>query len=155
MATEIERKFLLSELPDWLGECRSERIEQGYLALEAGVEVRLRAAGDARRLTVKRGDGRSREEVEVELGREQFDELWPLTSGRRVLKRRHFRPIDGGTFEIDVFEGDLEGIAVVEMEFDSEEAADAFAPPEWVGAEVTGDARYANRRLAVAGRPAP
>jgi CYTH domain-containing protein len=150
---EIERKFLLAELPEWLGECESKRIEQGYLALEEGVEVRLRAAGEAHRLTVKRGAGRTREEVEVELDRDRFDALWPLTEGRRVVKRRHLRPVEGGVFEIDVYEGDLDGLAVVEIEFGSEEAADGFSPPEWVGAEVTDDARFANRALAVAGAP--
>jgi adenylate cyclase len=150
---EIERKFLPAELPEWLGECESVRIEQGYLALEEGVEVRLRAAGEDRRLTVKRGAGRSREEVEVELDRDRFDALWPLTEGRRVVKRRYLRPAGDGVFEIDVYEDDLDGLAVVEIEFASEEAADRFRPPDWVGAEVTGDARFANRALAVAGAP--
>ena len=153
MATEIERKFLLAELPDWLGECDSEHVEQGYVALEEGAEVRVRAAGDARRLTVKRGGGRSREEVEIELEAEQFEALWPLTEGRRVLKRRHFRAAAEGTFEIDVYEGGLAGLAVAEIEFDSEQAAERFEPPGWLGAEVTGDQRYANRTLAVDGAP--
>ncbi len=153
MATEIERKFLLSALPEWLEECPSERIEQGYLALEAEGEVRVRAAGDARRLTVKRGGGRSREEVEIELDPEQFDALWPLTGGRRIYKRRYRRRVDEGLFEIDVYEGGLEGMAVVEMEFESTDAADRFQAPEWVGAEVTGDPGYANRALATDGDP--
>lgn len=153
MGTEIERKFLITELPEWLGECESRRIEQGYLALEEDGEVRLRAAGNDRLLTVKRGSGRSREEAEVELGAEPFDALWPLTTGRRVVKCRYLRPVEEGTFEIDVYEGELEGIAVVEMEFESEIDADGFSPPAWVGVEVTGDARYANRSLAVDGPP--
>lgn len=153
MATEIERKFLLSALPGWLAECDSERIEQGYLALEEDVEVRVRAAGGSRRLTVKRGGGRSREEVEIELDEEQFDALWPLTEGRRVAKRRYRRQVEDGVFEIDVYEGELEGMAVVEMEFDSEETADRFRAPAWTGDEVTGAPGYANRSLAVDGAP--
>lgn len=153
MATEIERKFLLSAVPAWLGECDSERIEQGYLALEPDLEVRVRAAGEARRLTVKRGGGRSREEVEIEIDPEQFDALWPLTEGRRVHKRRYRRPVDEGLFEIDVYEGGLEGMVVVEIEFESTDAADRFEAPQWVGEEVTGDPRYANRALATDGDP--
>ena len=91
--------------------------------------------------------------VEIELEAEQFDALWPLTEGRRVRKRRYRRRVDEGLFEIDVYEGGLEGMAVVEMEFESPEAADRFEAPQWVGEEVTGDARYANRALAVDGSP--
>jgi CYTH domain-containing protein len=44
---------------------------------------------------------------------------------------------------------------VAEVEFDGEDAADAFEPPDWFGAEVTDDARYKNQRLACDGAPAP
>jgi adenylate cyclase len=40
-----------------------------------------------------------------------------------------------------------------EVEFDSEAASDEFEPPDWLGAEVTGDPRYANEALAVDGMP--
>jgi adenylate cyclase len=56
--------------------------------------------------------------------------------------------------EVDVYAGDLDGLVSAEVEFASEEAAAAFAPPAWLGREVTGDPRYANRALAVSG-PAP
>ncbi len=153
MGTEIERKFLLTEPPEWLGECPSRRIEQGYLALENDVEVRLRRLGDEFRLTVKSGRGLSRSETEVELSGEQFEGLWPVTEGRRIVKRRYLRPADEGTFEIDVFDGGLTGFVMAEMEFDSEEASEVFEPPAWLGDEVTGDQRYANRSLATRGLP--
>ena len=41
----------------------------------------------------------------------------------------------------------------MEIEFPSLEASEAFAPPPWVGPEVTGDPRYANQSLALAGCP--
>jgi len=46
MSTEIERKSILSKLPPGLGEHPSTEIEQGYLALADGVEVRLRRDGE-------------------------------------------------------------------------------------------------------------
>jgi CYTH domain-containing protein len=49
MATEIERKFLLSEAPAWLGECESAEIEQGYLAIAPDAEVRVRRRDGERR----------------------------------------------------------------------------------------------------------
>ncbi|MBN8867391.1 MAG: CHAD domain-containing protein [Solirubrobacterales bacterium] len=55
--------------------------------------------------------------------------------------------------ELDVFEGDLAGTSVVEVEFSSERAARRFRPPSWFGRELTGDRAWANQSLAVAGLP--
>jgi CYTH domain-containing protein len=153
MASEIERKFLVGEPPSLRG-CTSVRIEQGYLAIEEGTEVRLRRADEERLLTVKRGHGEVREEVEIALEREQFDALWPLTEPRRIQKTRWLLPLDGGlTVELDVFEGKLEGLVVAELEFDSAAASRSFQPPSWLGEEITGDGRYAGQSLAQKGRP--
>ena len=149
---EIERKFLVPELPDLSG-AASDPVEQGYLSLGAQGEVRLRRRGERLLLTVKRGEGLARDEEEIELAPEQFDALWPLTEGRRLRKRRHVLPHQGLELELDVYEGDLEGLAVAEVEFPDEESARAFAPPGWLGAEVTGDRAYLNESLAVNGRP--
>ncbi|MGH2961831.1 MAG: CYTH domain-containing protein [Solirubrobacterales bacterium] len=151
---EIERKFLLDERPGWLDEHPSTAIRQGYLAIVEGEsEVRLREKGGATFLTVKRGSGEVRREEEVELRREQFDALWPLTEGRRVSKRRYAVAHDDHTIEVDVFEHPLAGILLAEVEFHSEEASAAFDPPSWLGTEVTGDGRYANESLAMRGAP--
>jgi CYTH domain-containing protein len=57
MSSEIERKFLLLEAPVSLSEAKAVRIEQGYLAIEEKVDIRLRRAEEARLLTAKRGHG--------------------------------------------------------------------------------------------------
>ena len=150
---EIERKFLVSDPPD-LDDTESDEIEQGYLAIGADGEVRLRRKGENLLLTAKRGGGISRDEAEVNLDREAFERLWPLTEGRRLHKRRHVLPQGDLTIELDVYEGDLDGLVVAEIEFETEEEARAFQPPEWVGEEVTGDDRYLNETLATEGRPA-
>jgi CYTH domain-containing protein/CHAD domain-containing protein len=151
---EIERKFLLGEPPGWLEDRSAVPIEQGYVALADDVEVRLRRAGDRRLLTVKRGSGEVREEVEVELSRAQFDALWPLTESRRLAKRRYRAALGNGLqAEIDVYEGRLEGLLVAEVEFPSEQRSREFTPPPWLGTEITGDDRYANRNLALNGKP--
>jgi adenylate cyclase len=149
---EVERKFLVPDPPD-LGGAKAQEIEQGYLATGSGSEVRLRRKGDSLLLTAKRGSGLSREEAEVELDRNAYERLWPLTEGRRLHKRRHVVPKGDLAIEVDVFGGELEGLVVAEIEFDSEDAALAFEPPEWLGEEVTGDERYLNETLAAAGRP--
>jgi adenylate cyclase len=149
---EIERKFLVPELPD-LSRAASDPVEQGYLSLGAEGEVRLRRRGERLLLTVKRGEGLARAEEEIELAAEQFDALWPLTEGRRLRKRRHVLPHQGLELELDVYEGELEGLAVAEVEFPDEKSARSFTPPGWLGAEVTGDPAYLNESLAVDGSP--
>lgn len=155
MATEVERKFLIESEPEWLSGYPCERIEQGYLVLseEGEARVRLIDGGREASLTVKRGHGRSRSETEIELIGSQADGLWPATEGRRVRKRRFRVEADEGVYELDVFEGELTRLITCEIEFADEDAAKCFQPPEWVGAELTGDERYENRALATAGLP--
>lgn len=149
---EIERKFLVAEMPR--AESAAATIEQGYLALDDRGEVRLRRIDGELLLTAKRGHGEVREEVEVSIHPKAFEALWPLTAGRRVRKVRHFVPLgEGLRAEIDVYEGDLTGLRTAEIEFDSLAEADAFAPPPWLGEELTGDPRYANQTLATVGIP--
>jgi adenylate cyclase len=129
---EVERKFLVDDPPELDG-VRADEIDQGYLAIGSEDEVRLRRKGDRLLLTAKRGGGLAREEAEVELDREAFDRLWPLTEGRRLHKRRYVLPLGDLEIEVDVYAGDLDGLVVAEIEFPTEEAARAFEPPEWLG----------------------
>ena len=150
---EIERKFLVDRPPGDLPE--GERIEQGYLAIgDDGVEVRIRRRGGETTLTVKSGPGMVRTEEELAIDERRFESLWPLTGERRVSKTRHLVPLEAGlTAELDVYAGAHEGLLTVEIEFPSVEASEAFAPPAWLGREVTGDGRFANQALALNGRP--
>jgi CYTH domain-containing protein/CHAD domain-containing protein len=152
--SEIERKFVLAALPPRARGAAAVPIEQGYLNLEGATEVRLRRAGDALRLTAKSGEGEVREETEIELTADQFDALWPLTAGRRILKTRLLVPLGQDlTAEIDRYEGDLAGLLTAEVEFTSLEACRAWEPPAWIGREVTGERAWSNRALAMGGRP--
>jgi adenylate cyclase len=154
-AIEIERKFLVAEPPSDLEQWPSTAIAQGYLAVGAdGTEVRVRRRDGQARLTVKSAGGRTRVEEEIEIDAERFKRLWPLTEGRRIEKRRYEIPAgDGLTVELDVYAGDLDGLVTAEVEFASEEAAEAFAAPDWLGHDVTDDPRYKNQRLARDGAP--
>lgn len=146
---EIERKFLVRELPANLASFPHGEIEQGYLAIAPeGVQVRLRKAGDTHSLTFKRGGGNAREEREIELTPEQFAVLWPGTAGKRLTKTRYDLPFGGRVIEIDVYSGRHEGIVVAEVEFDDEQSAVAFQRPDWLGEDVSHDPRYSNQLLA-------
>ena len=151
---EIERKFVLTEPPAELP--AGEPIEQGYLAIAPdGVEVRIRRRAGRSSLTVKSGPAHVRVEEEMEIDDRRFEALWALTEGRRIAKTRHLVPLgDDLAAEVDVFADAHEGLLTAEIEFGSERASAAFAPPAWLGTEVTGDPRYANQSLALHGSPA-
>ncbi len=156
MSDEIERKFLVSALPDQVVAARAKRVEQGYVAIGARTEVRLRRAGGRMTLTAKRGHGEARAEHEIALYKEQFEALWPLTAGRRLVKTRRLVGLgaDDLEAEVDVYEGALAGLVTVEVEFASAQQSHSFQPPGWFGEELTGDPAYANQSLATHGLPA-
>jgi adenylate cyclase len=146
---EIERKFLVRKMPDGLTSYPSNEISQGYLvSLDDGTQVRLRKSDEQHTLTFKRGTGNVREEREVEVNAEQFDALWPATKGKRLVKTRYEIPLGERVVEIDVYHDRHEGLVVAEVEFDEEDAAKNFQPPDWLGDDVTGDPRYSNQLLA-------
>jgi CYTH domain-containing protein len=153
---EIERKFLVrpGSLPFDLATCPAETVVQGYLAQDPdGNEVRVRRKGSRCFLTVKSRGGLVRQEVELELTDGQFRSLWPLAAGRALTKTRYRVPVSGATLEVDVYTGTLEGLVIAEAEFASEEESRAFAPPSWLGRELTEDRRYRNESLATHGLP--
>jgi CYTH domain-containing protein len=153
IGTEIERKFLLDELPRALAFAKRTAILQGYLAIDGDTEVRVRRTPSGATLTIKHGGGEVRVEEELALDERRADALWELTAGRRVQKTRREMRVDGVTVEVDEYFGALDGLIVAEVEFDDEDAARAWMPPAWFGREVTGEAAYANRSLSVHGLP--
>ncbi len=147
---EIERKFKVEALPEHLLGPGSA-IRQGYLSV-APVEIRLRAQDAGHELTVKSLGGLRRVEVTLALSPEQFDELWPLATAF-VEKIRHRAELDDAVADLDIYGGKLEGLLVAEVEFDSEEQAGSFTPPDWFGDEITEDSRFRNAALAKAEKP--
>ncbi|MGB0993196.1 MAG: CYTH domain-containing protein [Akkermansiaceae bacterium] len=143
MAIEIERKFLVvGEFP------REECVEmvQGYLCREIERTVRVRIEGRRAVITVKgRGSGISRPEFEYEVPVEDAREMLQLADGPLVEKTRYYHRVGNHTWEIDVFKGENVGLIVAEIELQSED--EAFESPSWLGAEVSGDGRYANSSL--------
>jgi len=146
---EIERKFLIRQLPEKLNRSRHYIIAQGYLASEpGGRHVRLRRKGKTTTLTFKVGRGAHREEREIRLSSKQFAALWPATARRRLRKLRYEVPLNNLLVEIDIYRGRHAGLIVAEVEFPDRVTCRKFKPPSWFGREVTGEKRYSNVRLA-------
>lgn len=149
---EIERKFLVSQVPDVLGE--GVAIAQGYLFIgKDGSEVRMRKKDKKYFMTKKSGGDLQRKEVESEISQEEFDAGWHVTEGKRVEKTRYKIPHMGSIIELDVYTGGLTGLMTAEVEFASVEESQSFVPPEFLGRDVTNDKRYKNQQLALHGIP--
>lgn len=145
MATEIERKFLVVG-SSWKTS-EGTLICQGYLNREPARTVRVRLAGDRAFLTIKgSSQGIARLEFEYPIPFGDAEALLHLCDGPVVRKRRHEVWHQGCKWEIDVFEGENQGLVVAEIELVSEEQM--FDRPDWLGEEVSDDPRYYNSRLA-------
>jgi adenylate cyclase len=150
---EVERKWLVSALPDLNG-LKGKEVIQGYIAVTSdGTEVRVRQKGESYFQTIKSDGGLVRGEIEVELSKSQYDKLWAATANRRLEKTRYEISYQGNTIELDVYRGSLTGLIVAEVEFPSVRDAMLFTPPSWFGNEVTEHKGYKNKNLALNGLP--
>jgi adenylate cyclase len=151
---EIERKFIIRSTPFLLNKYPFENIRQGYLVTSVeGSEVRVRQKGDQFFLTVKKGVGLERQETEISISEAQFEKLYQATAGERVEKKRYVIQDKDFVIELDIFEGNLKGLIVAEVEFKSVDESKAYRPPAWFDREVTEDKKYKNQNLAKHGLP--
>ncbi|MBW4082404.1 CYTH domain-containing protein [Paenibacillus sp. S150] len=155
MGLEIERKFLLPEYPaqliqeGTLSVANVEIIEQTYLAIDDGEELRVRKirnpeTGEVHYThTYKNGKGISREEIEYNISQGLYEQLIQAFDLVPLVKKRITGVWQGINIEIDVY-SQLE-LSVVEVEFDSYDAAISFSPPGWFGKDVSDVKEYRNK----------
>ena len=146
MGIEIERKFLVLD-ERWRTLGAGVAMRQGYLSSHPDRVVRVRIEGDAAVLTIKgRSVGASRGEWEYPIplaDAEQF--LASLCEQPLIEKTRYRIEHQGMLWEVDEFFGANAGLVVAEIELAAEDQP--FSRPDWLGAEVTDDARYYNANL--------
>ena len=154
LSVEIERKFLITDVPSELPRGPGARLRQGYVAQEGDVEVRIRIVDEeAAVLTVKAGRGLVRTEVEMAVPLQEAEDLWRHTEGRRLEKVRHSVVVGSHRAEVDIYGGALAGLRTVEVEFASAGSAAAFAAPAWFARELTDEEGWDNASLARRGVP--
>lgn len=144
---EIERKYLLDQLPENLTSYPCKKIEQGYLSTEP--VVRIRRSDDEYYLTYKSKGLMVREEYNLPLTKESYLHLREKADGVLISKTRYLLPLTGTdlTIELDVFDAPYEGLYLAEVEFPDEASANAFVPPVWFGKDVTYSSDYHNSTL--------
>ena len=148
MALEVERKFLIAG--DFKSFAKkSVRITQGYISSAPERTVRIRIKGEKGFITIKgigAASGVSRYEWEMEIPLAEALDLLQICEPGVIDKTRYLIEDGRHTFEVDEYYGDNEGLIVAEVELSSEN--EAFDKPEWLGDEVTGNAKYYNSMLA-------
>lgn len=146
MPKEIERKYLLKN-NDWKTEVDAGLVlKQGYLNTDPERTVRIRLAGDQGFLTIKsKNIGITRSEFEYEIPYPDTLELLKLCAPPLIEKTRYKVTQDDLTWEIDIFSGENEGLAIAEVELTDE--TQTVHPPSWLGKEVSADPRYYNSNL--------
>lgn len=134
---EFERMFLAKQLPKELEKCKNKEVLDIYLPKNSQHPVlRLRKNGDTYEITKKEvvSKGVFKEQT-VPLTKEEFEALVSI-EGKKVHKIRYFYPFEGRTLEIGVFQGALQGLVIVDVEFSSEEDMQNFGLPGFCLCEV-------------------
>ncbi|PIS40229.1 MAG: hypothetical protein COT32_00925 [Candidatus Nealsonbacteria bacterium CG08_land_8_20_14_0_20_36_22] len=152
MEIELERTFLLRNIPVGLEKCKSIEIIDIYIPEFARHPVlRIRKKGDVFEITKKYPlvgkDSSEQGEYSISLTKEEFDELSEI-KGKKFRKIRHFYPFNGKTAEIDIYLDDLQGLGVVDFEFNSRQEKNSFKIPDFCLVDVTQEEVFAGGLLA-------
>lgn len=143
---EIERRFLVKNIPDNIENYEKQNITQGYISTSP--VIRLRKNNDSFYLTCKGKGLLVRDEWETAITKEQFDTLWFKVDGNKINKTRYKIPLNNHVAELDIYLDHLDGLVTVEVEFATVEDSKIFIAPDWFYKELTLDERYTNAYLA-------
>lgn len=145
---EIERKFLVKN-QDFKKESHAQfKIAQGYLSMDPERSVRIRIRDNQGFLTIKgaaTNQGTTRFEWETAIPLKDAEALMTLCLPGTIEKIRYLVNVGKHTFEVDEFFGKNQGLVMAEIELQDKD--ESFEIPDWLGKEVTGDARYFNSQL--------
>ena len=147
MPNEIERKYLVRD-DSWLDDAHEGTVyRQGFLHCHKTASVRVRLSGDKAYLNIK--------SASLSVIRKEFDYEIPVHDAEDMLDNLCERPLiekiryhvdhAGHTWDIDVFEGENDGLVVAEIELKSPD--EPFEMPSWAGEDVSEDPRYYNPSL--------
>ena len=138
---EIEKTYLLKHLPEGLLTSPFKDIEDLYLPKGAPhAHLRIRKSGNSFTITKKEpvpGESASiHEEHNIKLTASEFAALQNCDCDR-INKRRFYYQHNNRVVEVDVFFGQLAGLALADFEFSSKEEMAEFQVPDFCLADVT------------------
>lgn len=141
---EIERKFIIYKIPENINNYPFSHIVQFYLHEDP--VLRIRKTDNNYFLTYKSKGLIARNEIELNIDKTLFDALY-RKADKFIDKIRYKIPYCNHIIELDIFNKNLSGLILAEVEFKSVEEADNFNPPEWFGKDVTNFPKYQNVNL--------
>lgn len=145
---EIEKKYIINDLPLSLESYPCHSIEQAYLCTNP--IIRIRRFDEEYVLTYK-GEGMMiREESNLPITKDAYEHLKGKRDGHIITKKRYHIPLPqykNLMIELDVFSSPYPGMMLAEVEFQTEEEALTFLPPYWFGEEVTLNPKYHNSNM--------
>lgn len=150
---EFERTFLAKEIPTELRTSLPERVVDVYFPDDLSVHptLRTRRRGQNYEITkktpVQGADSSEQLEQTIPLSSAEFAAL--ITGHTRLVEKDRYKVYIGAVqAEVDIFSGNLEGLILIDFEFPSREAMEAFTPPAVCLAEVTQEEFIAGGLLA-------
>lgn len=149
---ELEITYLLKTIPEGLQSAQQKELLDIYLPSGAEHPVlRIRKSGEKYEITKKvpvvEGDASRQLETTIPLTAEEYHEL-ATVPGKRIRKTRYYLEQSGITFEIDVFQDELKGLVLVDVEFKTMEEKDALDMPAFCLRDITQEKFIAGGRLA-------
>ena len=159
---EIERKFTVKKVPDDVEKYPCHIIEQAYLNTDP--VVRVRRQDDEYYMTYKGKGLLAREEYNLPLNETSYRHLREKADGKVISKKRYVIPIIEPAFasdcqekfdqislcvELDIFDAPFAPLIIAEVEFPSEDMANAFLPLDWFDQDVTQDPAYHNSNMSM------
>lgn len=148
---ELELTYLAKSLPADLAGYPSILITDIYYPHDVPEpNLRLRQKGDRYEITKKvmanGNDSSHMIEETIPLSAKEFAAL-TASGGKRVTKRRYAYNYTGRMAEIDVFQGGLEGLVLVDFEFTNRDQQQDFDMPDFCLADVTQELFIAGHQL--------
>jgi len=140
---ELENRYLAKKLPDGLKNCKFKEIIDIYIPKsDRHPKLRIRKDGDNYEATKKepiKGDAKlGFNEQTIVLTENEFNDLLQI-DGKKVHKVRYYYDYNGRTAQIDVFQGALSGLVIVDFEFETMEEKNSFKMPAFCLADITGE----------------
>ena len=151
---ERERRFLLADLPEGLTRADPHlQITDNYIT---GTRLRLRKVREPRtnkwvvKFTQKfapNPEDLSRTIITNTYLNALEAETLSVFNSNEIRKNRYRFEFEGREFGVDMFLGDLFGLVLAEVSFETDEELDSFEKPPFAIADVTNDAIFSGGRL--------
>ncbi|MDA3815282.1 MAG: hypothetical protein PF549_02860 [Patescibacteria group bacterium] len=138
---EIEKTYLAKYLPRDLENYEAKEIIDIYIPKsDPHPCLRIRKNGNEFEITkknpVKKEDASIQKEQTINLTKEEFQSLEKI-DGKRLKKIRYQYKLPNGIAEFDVFQEDLSGLVLIDIEFEAEDTKNDFSMPDFCLADVT------------------